>query len=314
MILDESRLHPVRVPLRHRFRDVVYREVVLIEGQTGWGEFSPFPEYPPNVAARWLVAALEAADGTWPAASKTSIHVNVTVPAVPAEAAFQIVEEAGCTTAKVKVAQWGQSFDDDVARVEAVRRALGPSGHLRLDANGAWSVGEAAVKLGELSAFAIEYCEQPVAGLDEMAKLRRQVDVPLAVDEPVRSGATPEQLRAAADVLVLKAQPMGGVAPSIRLAEQVGLPVVVSSALETSIGLAAGLALAAALPDLPYACGLATALLLAEDVVEDSLIPVGGEIAVRRPVPDPAIMHRLRSPDSDQMLERLKAAADLLKG
>jgi O-succinylbenzoate synthase len=274
------------IPLRTRFRRTDVREGVLLAGACGWGEWSPFPEYPAPVAARWLAAAREAADTPWPAPLRDTIPVNVTVPAVAPEAARQIVAASGCMTAKVKVAEPGQTFSDDLVRVAVVRDALGPSGKLRLDANGAWTVDEAVPRLRRLSAFDLEYAEQPVATLEQMAALRRRVSVPLAVDEVVRLAVDPTHiagLAEAADVVVLKAQPLGGVWPALRVAEACGLPVVVSSALETSVGIAAGLALAAALPELPYACGLATVQLLTADVVAESLVPLDGAIAVRRP-------------------------------
>ena len=269
-----------RIPLRTRFRGQEERQGLLLHGPCGWGEFSPFPEYPPEVVRRWLAAAHEAISTPWPEPRRQTIPVNVTVPAVAAEEAHALVSASGCGTAKVKVAE-----GDDEGRVEAVRHALGPSGKLRIDANGAWSVDEARAALMRLGRYDLEYAEQPVASLTEMARLRRVVDVPLAADEPVRMSAAPSSLKLteAADILVLKVQPLGGVWPALEVAERSGLPAVVSSALETSIGIAAGLALAAALDELPYACGLATVGLLAGDVVANPLLPRGGIIELSRP-------------------------------
>ncbi|MDQ3662193.1 MAG: o-succinylbenzoate synthase, partial [Actinomycetota bacterium] len=249
-----------RIPLRTRFRGQDERQGLLLHGPCGWGEFSPFPEYPPDVARRWLRAAREAVSTPWPEPKRHTIPVNVTVPAVSAEEAHALVTSSGCTTAKVKVAE-----GDDEGRVEAVRHALGPAGKLRVDANGAWRVDEARAALVRLGRYDLEYAEQPVASLADMVRLRRLVDVPLAADEPVRTAAVPGELELteAADVVVLKVQPLGGVWPALEVAERSGLPAVVSSALETSVGIAAGLALAAALDELPYACGLATVALLA---------------------------------------------------
>ncbi|MGH3666020.1 MAG: o-succinylbenzoate synthase, partial [Egibacteraceae bacterium] len=291
------------IPLHTRFRRTDVREGLLLRGPCGWGEFSPFPEYPPAVCARWLAAAEEAANRPWPPARRTRIPVNVTVPAVGAEQAHRIVSGSGCRTAKVKVAEPGQTAADDLARVEAVRDALGWTGRLRVDANGAWDIGTAVRMIRRLEAFDLEYVEQPVASLAEMAALRRRVDVPLAVDESVRTAQDPlrvaGQLRSqapvgleAADVVVLKVQPLGGVHAALRVAEAGGLPVVVSSALETSVGLAAGVALAAALPELPYACGLGTVSLLTGDVVAEPLVPVDGGLAVRRPQVDEVALVR----------------------
>ncbi|HEX2028226.1 MAG TPA: o-succinylbenzoate synthase, partial [Nitriliruptorales bacterium] len=237
----------------------------------------------------------------------------VTVPALDPGRAHAVVAASGCRTAKVKVAEPGQGEADDVARVAAVRDALGPSGRLRVDANGAWDVDTAARLLRRLDGFDLEYAEQPVATLQEMAALRRRVDVPLAADESVRTADDPLRIAglAAADLVVLKVQPLGGVHAALRVAEAVGLPVVVSSAVETSVGLAAGLALAAALPELRYACGLGTRSLLNDDVVAAPLDPSGGSLTVRRPGVDPAALARCTPPEPDAhaLVDRLVAAA-----
>ena len=280
---------------------------MLIEGPAGWGEFSPFPDYGPAVAARWLPCALEAATEGWPEPVRDSIPVNVTVPAVVPERAGAIVAASSCTTAKVKVAE-----GDDQERVAAVRDALGPGGRLRVDANGAWTIDEAERAIKALERYDLEYVEQPVASLEEMARLRRRVEVPLAADESVRTAEDPLHVAGleAADIVVLKVQPLGGVRRALEVAEATGLPCVVSSAVETSVGIAAGLALAAALPELPYACGLATVELLAGDVVAEPLIPVEGEIAVRRPSVDAQLINRWAAdePTAARELARLKAA------
>ncbi|HEX5088090.1 MAG TPA: o-succinylbenzoate synthase [Nocardioides sp.] len=280
------------IPLRTRFRGITVREGMLIRGEAGWGEWSPFLEYDPAVAQPWLRCAEEAAAGDWPEPLRTEIPVNVTVPAVGPEEAHRIVRDGGgCTTAKVKVAEPGQSAADDRARLEAVRDALGPSGRVRVDANGAWSVDDAvpAIKALDTAAAGLEYVEQPCATVEELAAVRRSVDVPIAADESIRRAADPYRVRdlEAADVAVLKVQPLGGVRACLRIAEDIGLPVVVSSALETSVGIAAGLALAAALPELPYACGLATVKLLTADVVARPLRPVDGVLPVGAPLVDP---------------------------
>lgn len=272
------------IPLALAFRGVASRSGVLVHGPEGWGEFSPFPEYRPPLTARWRAAAEEAATRPWPAPVRSSVPVNVTVPATTPERARELVLASGCTTAKVKV-----GVGDDAARVAAVRDALGPAGRIRLDVNGAWDLDEATRQIRRLAAFELEYVEQPVATAGELGALRRRVDVPLAADELIRLAPDPLHLdlHAVADVAVLKVQPLGGVWRALAVAEALGLPAVVSSALETSVGLAAGLALAAALPELPYACGLGTALLLEGDVVAHPLLPLGGCLEVRRPAVDP---------------------------
>ena len=208
--------------------------------------------------------------------------VNVTVPAV-ARTGRQIVAGSGCRTAKVKVAEPGQPEAADVERVAAVREAIGPDGRIRVDANGGWSVDQAARMLGQLAQYGLEYAEQPCARLDELAALRRRTDVLLAADESIRKASDPLAVRAAgaADIVVLKVAPLGGVPPALAVAESCGLPVVVSSAVETSVGLAAGVALAAALPELRFDCGLATLSLLTGDVSADPLAEVGGTLPVR---------------------------------
>jgi O-succinylbenzoate synthase len=186
------------------------------------------------------------------------------------------------------VAERGQSLAEDVARVEAVRDAIGPAGAIRVDANGAWDVGQARQALRALGAFGLEYAEQPCATLAELAELRRTVDVPLAADESIRRAEDPLTVRAtgSCDIVVLKAQPLGGVRAALAVAEACGLPVVVSSAVETSVGLAAGVAFAAALPELRYACGLATMSLLDGDVTGAPLAQREGVLPVARPAVD----------------------------
>jgi len=282
------------VPLRNRFRGLTVREGVLLQGEAGWGEFSPFWDYDDAESLAWWRAAREAAETGWPGAVRSSIPVNVTVPALGPELAERIVTESGCRTAKVKVAEPGQSPSDDLERVAAVRRALGSRGLIRIDANGAWDVPTAIDRIRRLerAARGLEYVEQPCLTVAELAAVRRAVDVPIAADESIRRSEDPlAVVRAeAADIVVLKVQPLGGVRAALELAERLALPVVVSSALESSIGLAAGLALAAALPELRYACGLATAALLERDLVSEPLLPIGGEIAVRRLAPEPRLL------------------------
>ena len=277
------------IGMRTRFRGIDVRQGMLIEGPAGWGEFSPFEEYDDRVSVSWLRAAFESAQHPWPAAVRDHIPVNCTVPAVGPEDAVQLVKGAGCRTAKVKVAEPEQNEGDDLARVEAVRDAVGAHGRVRIDANGSWPVDEAVRRITALARFDLEYVEQPCATAEELAQVRCRVDVPIAADESIRTAADPLQVKRieAADIAVLKVQPLGGVGACLRIAEQIGLPVVVSSALETSVGISAGVALAAALPELPYACGLATVQLLQRDVVTDSVLPVDGMLPVRRATPDP---------------------------
>ncbi len=289
--------HVFSIPLRTTFRGIAVREGMLLRGEAGWGEWSPFLEYDADVAGAWLRCALEAAAGDWPAPVRDAVPVNVTVPACSPERAHEIVRAGGCTTAKVKVAERGQALADDIARLEAVRDALGPAGLIRVDANGGWDRDAATRAITALvrAAGGLEYVEQPCATVEELAAVRRAVDVPIAADESIRRAADPYRVRdlGAADIAVLKVQPLGGVRACLRIAEDIGMPVVVSSAVESSVGIAAGVALAAALPSLEHACGLATVQLLSDDVAAAPLLPVDGMLPVRPVEVDEAAMARV---------------------
>ena len=298
-------MHVFSIPMRTRFRGITVREGVLLRGPAGWGEWSPFLEYDAATARPWLACAREAADVGWPDPVRASVPVNVTVPATDPQRAHDIVVAGGCRTAKVKVAEPGQALADDVARLEAVRDALGPDGLVRIDANGAWDVDEAVRAIAALdrAAGGLEYAEQPVASVEDLALVRRRVDVPIAADESIRRAEDPYRVRDldAADVAVLKVQPLGGVRACLRIAEDIGLPVVVSSAVESSVGIAAGVALAAALPELHHACGLATVQLLTDDVATDPLLPVDGHLPVRPVEVDASALARLGAgPDREE--------------
>ncbi len=290
------------VPMRVRFRGITAREGMLVRGVAGWGEWSPFLEYDAREALPWLRCAEEAAAGDWPTPVRDRIPVNVTVPVLSPEDAHALVTRSSCRTAKVKVADPGVSIGEDQARLEAVRDALGPEGRIRVDVNGAWDVDSAVTSIGLLdrAAGGLEYVEQPCAAVEDLAAVRRRISVPVAADESIRRADDPYRVRdlEAADIAVLKVQPLGGVRSCLRIAEDIGLPVVVSSALETSVGLAAGVALAAALPNLDYACGLGTGSLLGDDLVADPLVPVDGCLPVRPVVVD------------DERLARCPAASD----
>jgi len=289
--------HVVALPMRVRFRGITTREAVVLRGPAGWTEFSPFVEYDDAEAAAWLRATV---DFGWtdhePAAD--SVPVNATVPAIAADAVADLLARyPGCTTAKVKVAEPGTTVDDDVARVAAVRRVMGPEAAVRVDANGLWSVEQATAALERLAPFDLQYAEQPCATVPELAELRSRVaglGVRVAADESVRKASDPLAVAraGAADVLVVKAQPLGGISAARALIADAGLPCVVSSALDTSVGLGMGAFLAAEAMTPGYAAGLGTAAMFAGDVTADPLLPVGGRVPVRRVDVAPQLVER----------------------
>jgi len=297
--------------MRVRFRGITVREVALFDGPAGWGEFGAFGEYGPPEAAHWLLSAIEAAYRQPPAPLRDRIPVNATVPAVEPERVPEVLARfPGAQTAKVKVAEPGQTLADDVARVEAVRAAV-PK--VRVDANGGWSVAEAVAAAGALGE--LEYLEQPCATVEELATLRRQIDVLIAADESIRKAADPFRVVAlgAADIAVVKVAPLGGLEPLLVIAARIGIPVVVSSALDSAVGMSRGLLAAACLPELPYACGLGTGGLFVEDVV-DPVAPVGGYLPVGPVVPDPARLAELAAPADRRQwwIDRIHACYPLL--
>lgn len=298
-LLDSARV--VALPMHSRFRGVDVREALLFEGPEGWAEFSPFVEYDDAEASTWLAAAIDFAWREQPAPLRDRIAVNATVPAIDAaHVADLLARFPGCRTAKVKVAEPGQTLSDDVARVRAVREVMGPEGRIRVDANGAWNVDEAEHAVHALGEYDLEYVEQPCATVAELTDLRRRVKymgIPVAADESVRKSSDPLAVAraGAADLLVVKAQPLGGVTHALQIVTAAGLPVVVSSALDTAIGLSQGAALAAALPTLDYDCGLGTASLFLDDVADRR--PDGGSISADRVIPDDAALDRLAAAD-----------------
>lgn len=300
--------------MRVRFRGIVVREVALIDGPVGWGEFGAFLEYEPPEAAHWLAAGIEAAYGEPPSPLRDRIPINATVPAVDASEVPDVLARfPGARTAKVKVAEPGQSLADDVARVNAVR-ALVPI--VRVDANGGWSVDEAVLAATALTADGpLEYLEQPCATVPELAQLRRHVDVLIAADESIRKADDPLRVvrEGAADIAVLKVAPLGGVHKLLDIAAQIDIPIVVSSALDSAVGIGQGLLAAASLPELLHACGLATGGLFVEDVVEP-VASVEGYLAVRPATPDPARLEALAAPADRRQwwIDRVKACHQLM--
>lgn len=311
-VLD--RLHVVALPMRVRFRGITVREVALIDGPAGWGEFGAFVEYQPDEAAHWLAAGIEAAYCTQPEVRRDRIPINATVPAVAAaDVADVLARFPGARTAKVKVAESGQSLAEDVERVNAVR-ALVPT--VRVDANGGWGVVDAVAAARALTADGpLEYLEQPCKTVPELAEVRRRVDVPVAADESIRKAGDPLLVvrSGAADIAVLKVAPLGGIRAMLGMARQIDIPVVVSSALDSAVGIGAGLVAAGCLPSLPFACGLGTGGLFDEDVAEP-VTPVNGYLPATTVSPDPARLSALAAPPERRQwwIERVRACFPLL--
>ena len=304
-----ERAHVVALPMAVKFRGITTREALLIDGPAGWGEFSPFLEYGPEESAAWLASGIEAAFTCLPSV-EGSVEVNGTVPAVE-DVEPVLARYPGVRTFKIKVAEKGQSLDDDLRRVNAVRE-LRPDARLRVDANRGWSVDEAveaAEKLGEL-----EYIEQPCATVEELAEVKRRVRTPIAADESIRRAADPYRVAQlhAADVAVCKVAPLGGVARLVRIARELHLGVTVASALDTAVGMDAGL-VAAKLTS-SRAAGLATQRLFVEDVAEPRAI-TDGRMAVTRTTPDPDRLHGLHAPGErrDWWFDRVRACVEVLQ-
>jgi O-succinylbenzoate synthase len=309
-----DRLHVVSLPMRVRFRGITVREVALIDGPAGWGEFGAFLEYEPPEAAHWLAAGIEAAYSEPPSPLRDRIPINATVPAVGVGEVREVLARfPGARTAKVKVAEPGQSLADDVLRVNAVR-ALVPT--VRVDANGGWTVDEAVAAATALTADGpIEYMEQPCATVPELADVRRRVDVPIAADESIRKADDPLRVvrEGAADIAVLKVAPLGGVRKLLEIAAQIDTTIVVSSARDSAVGIGHGLLAAATLPSLRHACGLGTGGLFVDDVAEPGA-PADGYLPVRLASPDPARLAALAAPADRRQwwIDRVRACHQLM--
>lgn len=277
---------PFHVRLRVPVGSVVERSGWLVEGPAGWGECSPLPSWSAQERDAAERAALEAATQPFPTPVRRWVEVNALIPRVTPDEAARLALASGCQTIKIKVGD-----DDDVARVRAVREAC-PEAQIRLDANGAWDITTARIMLARMSAHDIQYVEDPVDSLADLARLRVDASMPIAAEACVRGIEDARRLRSlgAADVFVVKPQRIGGVRAALAAAEEARCPTVPSCALETSVGLAAVLAVAAALPSLPYAAGIGTASLLERDVTDDPLLPEDGVLTPRRVGPSAAYL------------------------
>ena len=283
--MDQSLLNSLRVvalPTKTNFRGINIREVALFKGEYGWAEFSPFLEYEDAECAPWLACAIEAATQPRPELFRSTINVNGTIPAIDDEKEIsQIVDLfPGVKSFKIKV---GDDTDLDLARINRVR-TLRPGCAIRVDVNGAWTVDQAVsfLKLaGEL-----EYIEQPCASIEELRELKKRIDTKIAGDEVLRKATDPFalDLSGAVDILMLKVQPLGGIKRTHDLIDHHQLPVVVSSALESAIGIDYGLVLASSIENLEYGCGLATGSLLAKDVADIPIIK--GQMKISSPTPN----------------------------
>lgn len=288
------------LPMRNRFRNTDVRFGAIFQGPAGWAEFAPFPEYSDNVAGRWLAGALEQSHGSWPERVRDAIPINAIIPIVDVVTTAQLVREAiaqGVTTIKVKVNDT-DSASGDSERLAAIRRELdvvGIEGAIRIDVNAGWTVQEAIKQLPKLNEAAggVEYVEQPCNSFEELRELKAAMaswdsPIAIAVDEGIRLAANidPQAIREVADIAIIKSLPLGGVARSLDIIERIGLPVIVSGSLDTSIGLVSGLQLAGCVTELAGACGLGTGSLFAADVVAKPLVAQNGVITVQRQTPD----------------------------
>ena len=301
------------LPLRNRFRNTDIRFGALFEGPSGWAEFAPFPEYSDDVAGRWLAGALEQAFGEWPTQIRSQVPVNAIVPIADLGTTRKLVDEAirhGMTTIKVKVGGNESSATNDAGRIAVIREVLnanGIAGAIRIDANAAWTPAQAVERLQMLNevAHGLDYVEQPCETFDDLRALKQAMSsweqpVRIAVDEGVRQATSVDvaAIQEVADIVIIKSLPLGGVHRSLQIIDQIGLPVIVSGSLDTSVGLTSGIQLAASVPDLAGACGLGTGSLFAQDVVARPLVPTDGSLPVGRVVPDSDLLKAVQ-PSAD---------------
>jgi O-succinylbenzoate synthase len=280
-------LQVVSIPVKNTFRGIKSREIALFEGPAGWSEFSPFLEYDNKQSATWMKAALEAATKPTPSPLRNEVIVNATLPNIkPSEVEKVLSNFDGCTTIKIKVNDF---MIDKELLIQSLK--LVPNAKFRLDVNGGWTLEEAIVNLKNYEcefAGLIDYVEQPCIDIADLKVLKNETGIKIAVDESIRKflGSDLTKLKDVADIAVIKWAPSGGINSALELIKQISLPVVVSSALDSSVGISHGLALACAIPNLYGACGLATVALLEGDVTSDSLLASKGVIANCKVTPD----------------------------
>ncbi len=315
--------HVVSIPLRTKFRGLTERELLVFEGPNGFSEWAAFPEYSDEEAAAWLSAALEWGFGNLPIPKRSSVPVNAILPAVSTQDVAKILTRAGkFRTVKIKTAEKGQGVLDDLARILEVQN-LYPEAKIRLDANGGFEIAQVLDLLEKLSfeGIQLEYFEQPVSTIAELAELKVEIartgqKTLIAADESVRKSSDPlaVELAGAADILVLKSAPLGGIASTLEIAASSKLPVVSSSAMQSSIGLSAELHFAACLDEMEFDAGLGTMNLFAGDLVKDSLKPVDGVLEVRRPEVSTSALDTLKAEDHryDWWIARLERCGRLI--
>ena len=291
----------VSIPTTTNFRGINYREAALFRGEAGWSEFSPFLEYGAEESATWLKAAFEAAHQPWPELKRSAIPINATLPRVSPDRVSEILKFfPGCTTIKIKV----DSFEADRELVAAAL-AYNPEAKIRIDVNGGWSREAALVNLSAFHNYfgeVFEYVEQPCDSLVDLADVKKRIPIKIAADEAIRKnlGSDFSALSEIADVAIVKWAPSGGITAARKLISEIGLPAVISSALDTGIGISHGLALAASLDQLDFACGLGTVALLESDICDPAVIVRNGAIDVARMVPTPALLAKYRAADDRQ--------------
>ncbi len=291
----------VSIPTKTNFRGITNREVAIFSGSEGWSEFSPFVEYSNRESSTWLRAAVEASNTPWPHLYRKSIPINATLPNVSPEKVAGVLKNfEGCTTVKIKI-------DNFISGAELVEETLNilPGTKIRLDVNGSWSLDEALLYLYDFHlrfGNVFEYIEQPCTSFDDLVKLKSEIPMKIALDESIRKNLDSDlsDLAKAGDVAIIKWAPSGGFASAHEIANTVCLPVVISSALDTGIGISHSLALAGSFENLDFACGLGTVALLESDICEPALIPTQGFLDVNRVEPNFALVEKYQASEDRQ--------------
>ena len=283
----------VAIPTKTDFRGINIREAFLFRGSQGWSEFSPFIEYDDAESSTWLKAAIEGAYKPWPELKRTKVSINATLPRIASEKVASFMSNySGCTTVKMKV----NNFEDDADRLEALLDFM-PEAKVRLDVNGGWSLAQARAYIHDYFmrfGNVFEYIEQPCMELSDIAELKQEIPMKIALDESIRKFLDSDfkDISEIADVAIMKWAPSGGIESARKIIAEIGLPAVVSSALDTGIGISHGLALAASLPEFDFACGLGTTALFVGDITDPSPRPIDGEIEVKAIAPKPELLEK----------------------